>query len=97
MLTVGDRVVLRTPGNDRLNGEPARVRALADWGAYVECAAAATGEYRALYAEMEMPRRAAPPREGYTGDVCPTCGGSRMRRAGSCSVCEECGTTSGCG
>ncbi|MCS7176847.1 MAG: vitamin B12-dependent ribonucleotide reductase [Candidatus Kapabacteria bacterium] len=33
---------------------------------------------------------------GYTGEVCPVCGSMRMRQSGSCSVCEDCGTTSGC-
>lgn len=33
---------------------------------------------------------------GYTGSVCDTCGSSRMRMAGHCMVCEECGSTTGC-
>ena len=33
---------------------------------------------------------------GYTGAVCDICGSSRMRTAGHCMVCEECGTTTGC-
>jgi len=33
---------------------------------------------------------------GYTGDVCDICGSTRMRRNGSCLVCEGCGTTTGC-
>ncbi len=33
---------------------------------------------------------------GYTGDECSTCHGVRMRRNGSCLVCEDCGTTTGC-
>jgi len=33
---------------------------------------------------------------GYTGDMCSTCMGVRMRRNGSCLVCEDCGTTTGC-
>jgi len=32
----------------------------------------------------------------YTGDFCASCESHRMRRAGSCSVCEACGTSSGC-
>jgi hypothetical protein len=38
---------------------------------------------------------AAPP--AYTGELCPKCGSAKMRRAGACSVCEECGESSGCG
>lgn len=33
---------------------------------------------------------------GYTGESCPVCGSMRMRQSGSCAVCEDCGTTSGC-
>lgn len=50
------------------------------------------------------PTELAPPRmtadqareQGYTGDSCTTCGGSRMKMAGHCQVCESCGTSSGC-
>lgn len=33
--------------------------------------------------------------KGYTGDQCG-CGSMRVRRNGSCTVCEDCGSTSGC-
>jgi len=37
------------------------------------------------------------PRElGYTGDTCPNCASTNVRRNGSCTVCDDCGTTSGC-
>ena len=32
----------------------------------------------------------------YTGSFCGQCGSSRMIYDGTCSVCEECGTTTGC-
>ncbi|MGQ9819395.1 MAG: vitamin B12-dependent ribonucleotide reductase [Candidatus Kapaibacteriales bacterium] len=35
-------------------------------------------------------------RIGYTGETCPACGSIRMRRSGTCSVCEDCGATTGC-
>ncbi len=35
-------------------------------------------------------------RAGYTGDGCTSCGSMRVRRNGTCVVCEDCGTTSGC-
>lgn len=35
--------------------------------------------------------------QGYTGNVCGTCGGVRMKNAGACEVCEDCGTSGGCG
>jgi len=37
------------------------------------------------------------PRElGYTGDACSNCASTNVRRNGSCTVCDDCGTTSGC-
>jgi len=33
---------------------------------------------------------------GYTGDDCTACGSIRVKRNGSCLVCEECGQTTGC-
>ena len=35
-------------------------------------------------------------RAGYTGESCGSCGSIRVRRNGTCIVCEDCGTTSGC-
>lgn len=35
-------------------------------------------------------------RIGYTGEQCLYCGSIRVRRNGSCTVCEDCGGTSGC-
>ncbi|MAT38831.1 MAG: ribonucleoside-diphosphate reductase, adenosylcobalamin-dependent [Ectothiorhodospiraceae bacterium] len=34
--------------------------------------------------------------QGYTGEMCSACGSARVKRNGSCTVCEDCGTTSGC-
>ncbi len=33
---------------------------------------------------------------GYTGEQCGQCGSMRVKRNGSCTVCEDCGSTSGC-
>ena len=33
---------------------------------------------------------------GYTGEQCEHCGSIRVKRSGSCTVCEDCGSTSGC-
>jgi ribonucleoside-diphosphate reductase alpha chain len=33
---------------------------------------------------------------GYTGEVCGSCGGMNVRKNGSCAVCEDCGSTTGC-
>ena len=32
----------------------------------------------------------------YDGSVCPNCGSSRMVQNGTCKVCMDCGTTTGC-
>lgn len=37
-----------------------------------------------------------PRSQGYSGDVCRDCQGSRMKWAGHCLVCEDCGSTTGC-
>ncbi len=34
--------------------------------------------------------------QGFTGDNCTNCGSMKMKRNGSCMVCIECGTTTGC-
>lgn len=34
--------------------------------------------------------------QGYTGEQCLNCGSMKVRRNGTCSVCEDCGTTTGC-
>jgi ribonucleoside-diphosphate reductase alpha chain len=35
-------------------------------------------------------------RFGYTGEQCSNCGSIRVKRNGSCTVCEDCGNTTGC-
>ncbi|MCB0279512.1 MAG: vitamin B12-dependent ribonucleotide reductase, partial [Calditrichaeota bacterium] len=34
--------------------------------------------------------------EGYTGDQCSGCGSMKVRRNGACTVCDDCGATTGC-
>jgi ribonucleoside-diphosphate reductase alpha chain len=34
--------------------------------------------------------------QGYTGESCSNCGSMKMRRNGTCMLCEDCGTTTGC-
>lgn len=41
-------------------------------------------------------KSAAAKQAGYTGEQCFSCGSIRVKRSGSCTVCEDCGTTSGC-
>jgi ribonucleoside-diphosphate reductase alpha chain len=33
---------------------------------------------------------------GYTGGICSHCNSTRVKQNGACTVCEECGTTTGC-
>lgn len=101
-LAVGDTVRLVVPDNPRLHDTAATIRELTAWGAHLHAPAAATGAYRALYAEMRLAvsgkhRVDAVVHQGYTGEVCGICGGLRMRRSGTCETCEDCGSTSGCG
>ncbi len=53
----------------------------------VELTAAVTGAEKAY----QQSRRA-----GYTGDSCSSCGSLRVRQNGTCTVCDDCGATSGC-
>lgn len=100
-LSIGDAVTLNTPDNPRLHGQPATVHTLTEYGAIVHTKAAATGQFRAAFVEMANPRKdnktIAAVEQGYTGDVCPTCGGCRMKRTGPCATCEDCGHNEGCG
>jgi ribonucleoside-diphosphate reductase alpha chain len=45
--------------------------------------------------QVDMKTRDAK-RFGYTGEQCSNCGSIRVKRNGSCTVCEDCGETSGC-
>src|SRR5271165_2124549 len=89
-MRVGDRVRLITPDNLRLDGQQAVITRLTDWGAFCAVTAAATHEFRAVWEEMELLAST------YTGDCCTNCGSMRMRWAGTCKVCEDCGESGGC-
>lgn len=99
--SVGDTVRLNVPENDRLHDAVATIVELTNWGAHVYCLSAETRSFRALFSEMMTVlhtngKMTASIESGYTGDICNNCGGSRMRRNGSCLLCDDCGTTSGC-
>lgn len=49
------------------------------------------------YQQPEPAAHARPTYSGYTGSICDACGGLRMRRAGTCEVCDDCGNAGGCG
>lgn len=66
-------------------------------------AAFAAWEAGTIAERPDQPARPAPAmtsdvarQHGYTGDSCSNCGSMRMRIAGHCMVCEQCGTTTGC-
>lgn len=100
--SIGDTVLLNVPENPRLHRTKAVIRHLTDWGAHLFAEAAGTRQYRAVFMEMEPLHRvngemSAAVEAGYTGDVCEQCGSFRMKRAGTCLTCDDCGTSSGCG
>lgn len=43
-----------------------------------------------------MDARAVARGSGYTGDQCTNCNSMRMQVSGHCTVCADCGTSSGC-
>lgn len=49
---VGDKVVLNVPENPFVNGRRGVIKEVKDWGVFVATDAAATGEFRALWAEI---------------------------------------------
>ncbi len=89
-MLVGDKVRLVTPDNERLHGTTAVVKELTPWGAHCVTPAAASGEFRAAWEEMEA-------LVVYVGECCIHCGSPNLRWAGTCKVCENCGETGSCG
>lgn len=57
-------------------------------------AVTATPEAVETPVDLRYPHRAK--ELGYSGDACPHCGGFKMRRNGSCLLCDDCGSASGC-
>ena len=54
---------------------------------------ASEGKYQAIDADEA---RKIAKEKGYTGDSCTSCGSMQMVKAGTCSYCLGCGTTTGC-
>jgi ribonucleoside-diphosphate reductase alpha chain len=77
-------------GNGEAAAFPAAARAVATEAPAAPAAAAADPSAGAAWARDQAKRA------GYTGESCATCGSVRVRRNGTCVVCEDCGTTSGC-
>ena len=53
-------------------------------------------EVRNTVQHTAMSLRAEARSKGYTGEQCSACGSMRVKRNGACTVCDDCGTTSGC-
>lgn len=96
MIATDTQVRLVVPDNPALHRQLATVVEPTAWGAHV-ATPVGSGRFRALHAEMEPVAVAQPTSPAFTGDVCPTCGGSKMIRAGACATCLDCGSSSGCG
>ncbi|MFR5072519.1 MAG: hypothetical protein ACLTDS_10515 [Bianqueaceae bacterium] len=47
-------------------------------------------------AQATEPSGAAETSEILYGDICPNCKSTKMVRNGTCKICTECGTTTGC-
>lgn len=82
-------------------GLMARVEAVTEYGYLLRLEdggteGGGTGMYRALECEVVAVGIAGAREQGYTGDACPACGGFKMVRNGSCLLCTDCGTTTGC-
>lgn len=52
--------------------------------------------YGAVYQQLSVGSSSEAQSFGYTGEHCSNCGSLRVKRNGSCTVCEDCGSTSGC-
>lgn len=103
----GTTVRLVVEENPVLHGQLAIIKTVTEWGAFVACESAATGEFRAAFEEMESIAEANgivaggsgsddAAGMGYTGNSCAVCGSVRVVRNGTCELCLECGSTSGC-
>ncbi len=93
----GKDVVLIVPDNPGLHGRDAKIESLTEWGAHV-VTGVGSGKFRAFFSEMRLKgeKTHSSRDEGFTGDACDQCGSLRMRRNGSCLLCVDCGSTSGC-
>jgi hypothetical protein len=55
-----------------------------------------TGAEKITEAVGVQQKRVVAKQQGYTGDECSKCSSMRMKMAGHCMVCEDCGETTGC-
>lgn len=96
---IGSKVIVNIPDNPMVHAIVGTIEKLEEWGAHLISPKFTTGKFRALFSEIELvpENNALTVREqGYTGDACDRCNSHRMRRNGSCLLCFDCGSTSGC-
>ncbi|MBW8888574.1 MAG: adenosylcobalamin-dependent ribonucleoside-diphosphate reductase [Fibrobacteres bacterium] len=79
-----------------VNGDAVAARSEAAGKASPEAVPVPAGSAAPESAEGTARARDQARRAGYTGESCASCGSVRVRRNGTCIVCEDCGTTSGC-
>lgn len=94
-LKIGMEVRLNVEENIRLHGAMGIVKEITHYGAIISTLAAATGQFRAMRDEIVIEHQIVNG-GGYTGNCCPQCGSTKMRRVGTCETCQECGSSTGC-
>ena len=86
-------------GTEVVTSAPSGVVALFDKSAAigrVEGATALKVETASDEVKDAAAKRREAVRQGFTGDTCSECFGVRMKTAGHCQVCSDCGQTTGC-
>ena len=51
---------------------------------------------KVVVADVQTEKRKGAKLQGFTGEQCGNCGGMRVKNNGSCTVCVDCGQTTGC-
>lgn len=97
----GTQVKIAIPDNPYANGQVAEVITDTPYG-YILRTKFGTGEFRVIEGEIEelKPERNGVYHSarayGYDENPCPRCGAFKLKRAGACLCCDECGETTGC-
>jgi ribonucleoside-diphosphate reductase alpha chain len=58
--------------------------------------AAAASKAPTIKQDLRATKAADAKRQGFTGEACGQCGSMKVKQNGSCAVCIDCGTTTGC-
>jgi ribonucleoside-diphosphate reductase alpha chain len=51
---------------------------------------------RVVKVDADMQKVADAKKQGYIGEACGQCASMKVKQNGSCAVCLDCGTTTGC-